>query len=87
MFGSGLVKNLTFSYKRVDFTVIVNISVKTLWCHAIDTIFAFFIVSISFNSWWFLFFLFDMISVLQFLKIQTFSNLPIFNSKQNIIIL
>ena len=42
--GLGLVKNLLFSYKRADFSVIVNISVKTLWCHAIDTIFAFFYV-------------------------------------------
>ena len=39
----GLVKNSTFSYKWADFSIIVNISVKTLWCHAIDTIFAFFL--------------------------------------------
>ena len=44
LLGLGLVKNLTFSYKRADFSVTVNISVKTLWCHAIDTIFAFFYI-------------------------------------------
>ena len=31
LLGLGLVQNLTFSYKRADFSVIVNISVKTLW--------------------------------------------------------
>ena len=54
----GMVKNSTFSYKRVDFSVIVNISVKTLWCHAIDTIFVFFLSSISFKSYCFSFSLF-----------------------------
>ena len=48
--GLGLVKNVTFSYRRADFSVIVNISVKTLRRHAIHTIFEFFIFSISFKS-------------------------------------
>ena len=38
----GLVKNLTFFYKRADFPVIVNISIKTLWRRAIHAILAFF---------------------------------------------
>ena len=42
LLGLILVKNLTFSYKRPDFSVIITISVKTLLRHAIHTIFAFF---------------------------------------------
>ena len=44
LIGSRLVKNLNFSYKKAYFSVIVNISVKTWWCHAIDTTFAFFYI-------------------------------------------
>ena len=44
LLGLRLVKNLTFSHQRADFSVIVNISVKTLWCHAIDTIFCIFYI-------------------------------------------
>ena len=63
LLGLGLVKSLTFSYKRADFSVIVNISVKALWRHAIHAIFPFFIFSIPFKSWWFLSFLLPMINI------------------------
>ena len=59
-------------------------SVKTLWHHAIHTVFAFFIFSISFKSL-FLSFLLGMISIFICLKIRT--NLPIFHSKLSIICL
>ena len=48
----------TFSYKRSYFSVIVKISVKTLWRHAIHAIFAFLSNHNGFS------FSFDMISIL-----------------------
>ena len=45
----GAGQKFAFSYKRTDFSVIVNISVKTLWCHAIDTILEFFYISYFFQ--------------------------------------
>ena len=72
-----------FSYKRADFSVIVNISVKTL-CDAIDTIFASFYIFYFFQIIMVSLFLLDMISILC-LKMRNFSDLPIFQSKQRII--
>ena len=46
--GLGL-QNLDILYKRADFSVIVNISVKTLWCHITDNISAFLIFSFFFQ--------------------------------------
>ena len=73
-----------FSYKRADFSVIVNISVKTLWCYAVDAIFAFFYI--------FHFFQIILVSLFLAWNNELFimfkdSNLPTFHSKQNIIIL
>ena len=57
-------------------------SVKTLWHHAIHTVFAFFIFSISFKSL-FLYFLIGMISIFMFKDSNEFTNFP-FKTKYNL---
>ena len=85
LLGLGPFKNLTFSYIRADFSVIVNISVKTLWCLAIDSIFAFFIFCISFKSCFLFLAWHDQYFIM--LKDSNVFKFTMFHSKHSIIIL
>ena len=60
----GAGQKFDFFVQKSWFFVIVHISFKRSWRHAIRAVFVFFLFSISFKSWWFLSFLPSMISVL-----------------------
>ena len=84
LLGLGLVKHLTFLYKKADFSVIVNILVKHYDAVLFKLLLHFYIFHFFQKSFFFArhdqYFWYC-------LKTQTFSNLPIFHSKQIITLL